>query len=377
MGKDTRVAVVHRGVRRARVPLFNRLSEIYDATFLITRQDLRDFDAVDETADYETVSMVELCRRLRTGNFDVIVNADFPSREGMVSAALASATDTPLVQWTEVWDMPHPTPGERVYKSALLEGISRVADSFVVPGVKWKEYLLRNSTTTTEEVFRAPNASIIPETDDGVGPEDFGVPDDEFVVSYVGRLRPIKRVEDVIKAVARLRRDRSDVNLIVAGVGDDDYTQYLQTLAADLDVDARFCGWVDQELGNLYDVSDLCVAPSQRDAFLLVAVEAMSVGTPTIVSSGVGAANEVVIHRDNGYVVPPGDPLAIYQYLSEFFESQALRDRLSRRAEETINEQVTYERMITGFERAIDHALDSVPADKTAAHRPDRSSSPG
>jgi len=363
MDKDTRIAVVHKSVRRARTPLFDRLSEAYDTAFLITRQHQRDLDAFDGAADYRAVSMFELCRRLRAGGFDVVVNADFPSREGLISATWAGASGTPLVQWTEVWDMPDPTPGERMYKSALLEGISRVADSYVVPGIKWKEYLLRNSRATPEEVFMAPNASTVPKPDSGVGPEAFGVPDDEFVVTYVGRLEPVKRVEDLIKAVARLRRGRSDVNLVVAGAGDEAYTRYLRTLATDLDIDARFLGWVDQGLGSLYAVSDLCVCPSRRDAFVLVAVEAMSVGTPTVVSSGIGAANEVVIHRDNGYVVPPGDPLAIYRHLSEFFESPALRDRLSRRAKETIDEQVTYERMIEGFERAIDHALDRAPAE--------------
>lgn len=377
MDEDTRIAVVHKSVRRARVPLFERFWENYDTTFFITRQEERALDGFDGEADYQAVSLIELCRRLRTGDFDVVVNADFPSREGLVSAALAVASETPLVQWTEVWDMPDPTPGERTYKTTLLKAISRVADAYVVPGIKWKEYLLRNSTATSAEIFVAPNASTVPEPDHDVGPAAFGVPDEEFVVTYVGRLQPVKRVEDLIKAVGRLHRDRSDVNLVVAGSGDDAYTRYLRTLAADLDVDARFLGWVDEELGSLYAASDLCVCPSRRDAFVLVAVEAMSLGTPTVVSSGIGAASEVVIHRENGYVVPPGDPLAIYRYLTEFFESQALRDRLSRRAKETIDEQVTYDRMVEGFERAIDHALEDTPPENAPERRLNRSFSSG
>jgi glycosyltransferase involved in cell wall biosynthesis len=44
--------------------------------------------------------------------------------------------------------------------------------------------------------------------------------EDDTVVTYVGRLAPIKRVDDSIAAVARVRRASASVRLVVVGDGE-------------------------------------------------------------------------------------------------------------------------------------------------------------
>lgn len=358
MTEKLSIAIVHKAVKRYRVPLFDRLDATYDTTFFITRQSEQSLAECDSTAEYTAVRTIELFAALVRGDFDLIVNPDFPSREAWVGALAAAVTNTNLVQWTEVWDMPHPTFGERQYKSVLLRALGPVTDSYVVPGIKWKEYLLWHSDAEPQDIFIAPNASNVPPSETAPSKREFGVDGDPFIVTYVGRLRRVKRVEDVVKAVNRLGMDNHDVHLLVAGEGNEKYTRYLRTLVDDLGVSATFLGWVDNSLANLYKITDICVAPSRRDAFVLVSVEAMSFGTPMIVSRGVGAANEVVIHGENGFVVPEKDPLSIYECMAEFFESAEKRAKLSERAEETIQDRVTYEQMLTGFQNAFHHAVE-------------------
>ena len=64
---------------------------------------------------------------------------------------------------------------------------------------------------------------------------------------FVGRLQPYKRVDLLLEAVARLVRDDLDVELLVAGSGDQ--VRELQELAesADLSHHVRFLGFVSEE----------------------------------------------------------------------------------------------------------------------------------
>jgi glycosyltransferase involved in cell wall biosynthesis len=59
--------------------------------------------------------------------------------------------------------------------------------------------------------------------------------------------------------------------------------------------------------------------PSRWDGWGLVVNEALSVGTPAIVSSCCGAA-ELITHGRNGYVVPSGDVEALRRCLEELLE---------------------------------------------------------
>lgn len=359
MAGELSIAFVHPTVKRYRIPLFEGFAASHDVTFFITRQSQKSLVENDSKINYRAVDDLELFSELLNEEFDVIINPDFLFREAWISAIAGTLSDTRVVQWTEVWDMPYPSLGERQHKSLLLTGLNRMVDSYVVPGIKWKEYLLRNSPAEPEQIFIAPNASNVPAAETAPSKQKFGIDDGQYVVTYVGRLREVKRVEDVIKAVNRLRIDQPNVHLLVAGEGDDKYTEYLHALADDLNIDVTFLGWVENDLANLYKISDICVSPSRRDAFVLVVIEAMSLGTPMIVTEGVGAANEVVVHKENGYVVPIGDPLSIYECLDDFFGSSENQRYMSQRAKETA-EKITYEDMIAGFEDAIIYATEGL-----------------
>ena len=109
---------------------------------------------------------------------------------------------------------------------------------------------------------------------------------DRLQLLYLGRLHPIKGIENLLRAVACCP---STVHLSICGDGPESYRQSLERLVAELKLDAqvKFHGFVNGEAKErTFREADLCVVPSFKEAFCVVVAEALSRGVPVIVSSG-------------------------------------------------------------------------------------------
>ena len=68
----------------------------------------------------------------------------------------------------------------------------------------------------------------------------------------------------------------------------------------------QFLGFLDHPtLARYYAACDVFVLPSLQEAQPLVAMEAMWFGRPVIVTKAIVAAEEMVEHSQNGYIVDP------------------------------------------------------------------------
>ncbi len=108
-------------------------------------------------------------------------------------------------------------------------------------------------------------------------------------ILFLSRLHPKKGVDLLIAAVALLREQRSDFQLLIAGPGDDDYVAQLKQIVAQLGVGdvTSFLGMVrGAEKQSLYQLSDVFVLPTHQENFGLVLVEAMVCGTPVVTTRG-------------------------------------------------------------------------------------------
>jgi D-inositol-3-phosphate glycosyltransferase len=137
------------------------------------------------------------------------------------------------------------------------------------------------------------------------------------LVLYVGRMAPIKGLDTLLEAAARLRRRGNPARLLVVG-GDTDeprdgHERDLRALAAALGLgDAvRFIGAQPQErLRDYYVAADVTVLPSYYESFGMVALEAMACGAP-VVASRVGGLATTVRDGVTGVLVPDGDAAAL------------------------------------------------------------------
>jgi glycosyltransferase involved in cell wall biosynthesis len=151
--------------------------------------------------------------------------------------------------------------------------------------------LATNSRTTGEYLRtiygRAPDKVVYP----GVHlPESVSPPSLSDPLLFVGNLWQHKRVDLVIKALARLRNG----SLRIVGEGPE--KQSLRRLARGLGLEGRvvFGGRVNQNaLSDVYARSSICVYTPQREPFGMVPLEAAAAGRPVIATEG-GGYSEVL-----------------------------------------------------------------------------------
>jgi glycosyltransferase involved in cell wall biosynthesis len=106
---------------------------------------------------------------------------------------------------------------------------------------------------------------------------------------FLGRLHPIKGLENLLEACNRLADWPRDWVLTIAGDGAADYRAHLETMAetARLAHRIRFVGHASEaEKTELFAESDVVVVPSHSENFGIVVTEALSHGVPVIAAKG-------------------------------------------------------------------------------------------
>jgi glycosyltransferase involved in cell wall biosynthesis len=127
------------------------------------------------------------------------------------------------------------------------------------------------------------------------------------LVLFAGKLVPFKRALDVIEAVAQVRKNFANAEVLIAGAGS--LEPELRRRAQDLNVPLHMLGFCNQtEMPAAYAAADVLVLPSDgRETWGLVVNEALASGTPALVSDAVGCAPDLVELLGFGTVFRLGD----------------------------------------------------------------------
>lgn len=103
-------------------------------------------------------------------------------------------------------------------------------------------------------------------------------------------------------------------------------------------IEYEYPGFIQQsELPKYYANSKLLLFPSLSDPWGIVANEACAVGTPVITCKNTGVANELVIHGENGYVLPLEKDIWT-NHAIKLLENKKLYEKFSKNALESVQE---------------------------------------
>jgi glycosyltransferase involved in cell wall biosynthesis len=163
--------------------------------------------------------------------------------------------------------------------------------------------------------------------------------DREDLVVCAGRLYPSKGQDVLISALGLGQGPLASSKVEFLGVGP--MLDRLRQMAEQKGVASRcrFVGDVSPgEVLARMSRAKVTVVPSRHEAFGVVNLESMSVGTP-VIASRVDGIQEIVRDGVDGYLVPPGDPTALSEKLARVLQDQALRERLGLNARQHFLEE--------------------------------------
>jgi D-inositol-3-phosphate glycosyltransferase len=210
------------------------------------------------------------------------------------------------------------------------------ADGVVVPARKELDNLLLDYYASSEKIAVIPcgvNLEQFRPIDRTAARAAIGLASDDPIALYVGRFAPLKGLDLLLSAVARLKKHLPNLKLLVAGGDGPTATGTLdlieQSRQLGIQQQVSFVGRVDHDdLPNYYNAADLLVVPSHYESFGLVVLEALACGTP-VAATRFGAAETVLQPNRNGVIIPNPDAAAVADAMHRQL-TRSHQDRLSR-----------------------------------------------
>jgi glycosyltransferase involved in cell wall biosynthesis len=190
-----------------------------------------------------------------------------------------------------------------------------------------------------------------------------GLPQNETLLVYTGRLVTYKGMPLLVRVAERLKQDAS-VGLVLMGSGGLDIHNCEAQLRDfvekhGLQATVLFAG----EVANVHEylqASDIFVLPTEDDAFPLALVEAMACGLP-VVSTRVGGIGDIVTHGENGLLVTAGEFDALYHAIKRLIANPSVAGALGDAAAGTVrsrhSREIVAQKYADLFQRAYSSFL--------------------
>lgn len=220
--------------------------------------------------------------------------------------------------------------------------VTAVSDS-----LKQQTYELIDTTKPIETIYNFVDMREYYKRDNAELKEGFGIQPHEKVVIHVSNFRKVKHVPDVVETFLKVRHE-VPAKLLLVGDGPDKHDVMKQARASDYADDILFLGRQDN-LAELYSISDLKLLMSSKEAFGLVLLEAMACGVPGI-GTNVGGIPEVIVERENGYIVELGDTQAAAEKAIALLNDEQQLAAFSAAAQRHAHEHFRAEKIVEQYE---------------------------
>ena len=154
-------------------------------------------------------------------------------------------------------------------------------------------------------------------------------PQGEKILIHASNFREVKRVGDVVKIFAEVRK-KIPVKLLFVGDGPD--RPATENMGRELGIgdDIRFVGKQEQ-IEEIMAVADLFLLTSEYESFGLAALEAMAAGVP-VISTNAGGLPEINIQGETGYLSNIGDIADMSFHVEEILKDAATLKRFKENA---------------------------------------------
>src|ERR1017187_1121560 len=169
---------------------------------------------------------------------------------------------------------------------------------------------------------------------------------DELVVLHASNLRPLKRIDLLLEAAARIHPGHSFKLVILAG---DSFAPFA--------ADVRLLGLENRilviekvkDIEDYLQIADLALYTSETESFCLSILEAMCFACPSV-ATRVGGIPEVIADQQTGLLVPFGDADTLARSVEKLIQDATLRATLGRAAQNRAREMFSAKIIVPRYE---------------------------
>ena len=214
-----------------------------------------------------------------------------------------------------------------------------------------KDQLVRRDKVSAKKVWVIHNGLDLDRFDwhggshsEGAAPQNHGLR-----IAVVANLRPEKGHLVFLDAAQRVRKSNPQARFLI--VGDGVMRERIETRVRELGLteQVQLTGAV-KDIPALLRSVDIAVLPSLRnEGFPNAVMEAMAAAVP-VVATDTGGTSELVIDGLTGFMVQPGDAVALGDRIGRLCDDAEVRRKMGGAGRRRVMEQFTSERMARHFE---------------------------
>lgn len=251
--------------------------------------------------------------------------------------------------------------GSEVMMDMASRYVSKLYSSFnrtCVPSEALRQVLEQWGVENTVTIHLGVNTEVFcPEPEDRQETrKKMGLPEDAFVLLYVGRLAVEKNTRTLFQAFSQLR-GQDGMRLVIVGDGNQ------RGLVEALKAEGHEVTWLpycgdSAELAKIYRMADLFVHPGILETFGLVTLESQACGVPVV---GIrGSYMDRIIYNDQQHWAAENSPEALARAIMTM-RSQNLRV-WGKEAAEKVREKYTWEQVFSRLFTVYREAQGEYPA---------------
>ncbi len=189
---------------------------------------------------------------------------------------------------------------------------------------------------------------------------EFGLAENALVFGIIGQITPRKGQLELIETFAKTNPQLPATLLLVGSPifnHDELYLEKLKQTAKTLGIEnqVKFIG-SRKDIPSVMQSLDFIVINSKSEALVLVAIEAMAVGTP-IIATDVGGTTEIINHQQNGWIIPFGDEKALIAAILTLGKDEELREKYAVEGRKIAFSKLNAEKFISQIEEFYEHCV--------------------
>ena len=175
------------------------------------------------------------------------------------------------------------------------------------------------------------------------------VADDAPLIGAVGRLVPIKALEDFLEAARRVVAARPAARFAIVGDGELRSALEAKAVALGLREKVFFHGW-KKDMAEVLGDLDLVVNSSLNEGTPVALIEALAAGRP-VVATRVGGTPDLLGDSERGLLAPPRDPEALAGAIEDSLRDRGASHARARKGKEYVLEHHGSARLVNDVDR--------------------------